>query len=152
MLTKPKRYMFPHDVFAGLSSIDSFHEKVEYLKKHQSFTIKTILQANFNPHIILDLPAGTPPYNKDNTPAENSLARIDKAIKVLGALVVQGGVPSVGLDKIRKETRFLQLLESINEKDAEIVVAMKDKKLTELYPLVDRTLAAAAFPDIVSPA
>jgi hypothetical protein len=144
----PKKYMFPSDVFNGLAEIASFHDRVAYLQKHQSYAIRTIIQANFNPHIIFDLPYGSPPFNADGLPAENSLARIDKGIKVLGSLIVQGK-PSVGLERIRKETRFLQLIESVNERDAAIIIAMKDKKLTEDFPLLDHALAKAAFPDIV---
>ncbi len=144
----PKKYMFPHEVFNELSNINSFHDRVAYLQEHQSYSIRTIIQANFNPHIQFDLPYGSPPFNGDDMPPENSLGRIDKQIKVLGSLIIQGN-PSVGLERIRKETKFLQLIESINRKDADIIIAMKDKKLEEAFPILDRTLAKAAFPDMV---
>lgn len=143
------KYMFPHEVFNGLSDIASFHDRVAYLQEHQTFAIRTIIQANFNPHIIFDLPGGAPPFNKDNMPPENSMGRLDKQIKVLGSLIVREQ-PSVGLERLRKETKFLQLLESINVNDAMIIVAAKDKTIgSKIYPILDRTLAVAAFPDIV---
>jgi len=103
----------------------------------------------FSPNIRLDLPEGIPPFSRDNLPLGNSMGRVDKAIKVLGKLALMPGqTPSSGLSKIKKETLFIQLLESVNEKDAEAIIAMKDKTLSQLYPVLDETLAKAAFPDI----
>lgn len=140
-------YSYPHEVFAALGNISSFHDRVKFLQDKQSFAIRTILQCNFTPSIILDLPDGAPPFTRDVLPVGNSLGRIDKAVKILGQLVL-GERPSTGLDRMRKETRFIQLLESINEKDADVIIAMKDKKLSEVFPVLDLTLAKAAFPNL----
>jgi hypothetical protein len=142
------RYLYPHEVFGALDKIDSFHERVKFLQDKQSFSIRTILQCNFTPSIILDLPDGSPPFQRDVMPLGNSLGRVDKAVKVLGSLVAPGGVQTKGLGRMKKETRFIQLLESVNEKDADVIIAMKDKELTKMYPVLDRTLAKAAFPNL----
>lgn len=144
-----RQYKYPSEVFSELQNINSFHERVEYLKSNQSFAIRTILQCNFTPTIILDLPEGNAPFNRDSMPIEQSRARIDKAIKVLGRLVLPAsGIPSVGLSRIKKERLFIQLLESINENDADVIVAMKDKKLTKMYSAVTSQLAKKSFPDL----
>lgn len=143
-----KVYRYPYEVFEKCSEFNSFHDRVEYLKSEDSFSVKTILQANFNPHILFDLPDGVPPYTPDDKPGDQTLGRLDKLIKVLPRLIVEGK-PSVGLVKINKENKFIQLLEAINAKDALVIIAMKDKKLTDLFPVIDYTLAKAAFPDII---
>ena len=147
---KPPRYLYPHEVFAGLASIDSFHARVAFLQAKQSFAIRTILQCAFTPSIVLDLPDGAPPFTRDVLPVGNSLGRIDKAVKVLGQLVAHKGIPSTGLVRMRKETRFIQLLESVYEKEADVIIAMKDKALTKMYPSLDSTLVKAAFPNLFS--
>jgi hypothetical protein len=147
---KVQKYLYPHEAFAALSKIDSFHDRVKFLQEKQSFAIRTILQCAFTPHIVLDLPEGVPPFERDILPVGNSLGRVDKAVKVLGQLVAPGGTPTKGLSRMKKETRFIALLESINGKDADVILAMKDKKLTEMFPALDLTLAKAAFPNIFS--
>ena len=147
---KPPRYLYPHEVFGALDKIDSFHARVAFLQAKQSFSIRTILQCAFTPSIVLDLPEGAPPFNRDVLPVGNSLGRVDKAVKVLGKLVARNGVPSVGLGRMKKETLFIQLLESIYEKDADVIIAMKDKQLTKMFPSLDHTLAKAAFPNLFS--
>lgn len=148
-ITKHK-YRYPYEVFAELEAIKSFHERVKHLQQNASFAIKTILQCNFSPHIKLDLPEGSPPYRKDVMPPDQTPARIDKAIKVLGKLACYPGQPAAsGLAKIKMETLFVNLLETINENDAEIILAMKEKELEKSYPSIDLTLVKTAFPELV---
>lgn len=144
----PTKYNYPHEVFAKVGTIESFHDRVKYLKDTQTFAIRTILQCNFNPHILLDLPEGAPPFNRDGLPPENSMGRIDKSIKVLGRIAIVGGKPSVGLERMRKETQFIQLLESVHSADADIILAMKSKTLDKMFPTIDKTLVDAAFPGL----
>lgn len=144
-----KKYKYPYEVFSGLSEIGSFHDRVNHLRENSSFAIRTILQCNFSSHIRLDLPDGSPPFNRDNLPLGNSMGRIDKAIKVLGRIAISPGQsPSVGLGRIKKETLFIQLLEAVNENDADVIIAMKDKTLSQKFPVLDETLVKAAFPDL----
>lgn len=146
-----KKYKYPHEVFAQLGELESFHDRVEFLKTYQSFAIRTILQFNFTPSLSLDLPEGNPPFNVDKMPAGYSLSSIDKNIKLLSKIVLYPGqTPAVGLSKIKKETIFIRLLESVSEKDAEIILAMKEKNLSKLYPIIDLTLTKAAFPTLFS--
>jgi hypothetical protein len=141
------KYQYPHEVFAYVTTLSSFDDRVQYLEANASFAIKSILQCNFSPHIVLDVPAGAPAFKRDTLPGDQTLARIDKAIKVLGDLVLKRGqTPTASLLSIKRQSRFIQLLESVNEKDADIIIAMKDKILTLLFPVIDETLAKAAFP------
>ena len=48
-----------------------------------------------------------------------------------------------------REKYFASILERIDAKDAEIVVAMKDKKLTELFPTVTKDLIKEAIPGLI---
>lgn len=145
---KARTYKYPYEVFGEIEKLNSFEEKVQYLKSHGTFAIKTILQGNFSPSIVFDLPHGPAPYNKDMMPPENSLARIDTSIKSLNKLILVKNTPAVGLVKVQKEKRFIQLLESINAFDAEIIIQMKDKALQETYPSLTLSLVETAFPQI----
>jgi hypothetical protein len=145
-----KIYRFPHEVFVEIQKTNSFHDRVVCLQENATFAIKTILQCNFSPDIHLDLPEGRPPYNADESPPDLTPARIDKAIKVLGKLALAPGQsPASGLVKIRKESLFINLLESVCKADAEIILDMKDKTLEKRFPSVDLTLVNKAFPNLV---
>ena len=148
MTQQRRKYNYPHEVFSAIEEIKSFHDRVEYLKTHSNYAIKSIIQANFASYIEFDLPVGAVPFVKDGTPPENSMARIERAVKVLGRLIKSNGHESTLMERASKENRFIQLIESINENDAEIIVAMKDKNLTKLFPKVTEALAKKAYPDL----
>jgi hypothetical protein len=144
---KKRTYLYPHEVFAKLNSIESFHERVKYLQENASFAIKTILQCNFS-KLVLELPDGMPPFKEDPMPSGYNLTRIDKAIGILPRLIKED-TPAPALTRIKKETMFIRLLESIHKDDAAILVYMKDKEITKHYPNVDITLVKTAFPTLV---
>jgi hypothetical protein len=144
MIAKPKTNLLPHEVFKKVALAKTPAARVKLLQENESFSLKTILQGNFDSRIKMDLPEGAPPYNKDKAPAGLQMARIDGAIKMLGNLIVGNS-----LSKIRKEMLFVQLLESIHAEDAEIVIAMKDKTLSDLFPCLTAKLVRQAFPTLL---
>jgi hypothetical protein len=139
----------PYEVFSEVEKLASFHDRVEFLKANETFSVKTILQCNFLPSIILDLPEGAPPFRRDPMPPDMAKSRIDKSIKILGKLALAPGQrPAHGLAKLKKERSFISLLEAVSEHDADVIIAAKDKELTKLYPMIDATLAKTAFPTL----
>jgi hypothetical protein len=44
---------------------------------------------------------------------------------------------------------FLQILETIHPKDADMILAMKDKKLETLYPGITRDLVKQTWPGLI---
>lgn len=139
----------PYEVFTLIEQTNSFHDRVKLLRDYETFAIKTILQCAFTPTINLDVPEGSPPFLRDVLPPKNSLGRIDKSIKILSRIALIGDQkPAVGIARIKNEKLFIQLLESVNENDADVIIAMKDKKLSKMYPSIDKTLVMTAFPQL----
>jgi hypothetical protein len=58
---------------------------------------------------------------------------------------LQGGNPS--LTSLRRETMFIQMLEGLHPREAEIMVLVKDKKLQTKYKIT-RAAIAEAYSDI----
>jgi len=58
---------------------------------------------------------------------------------------LQGGNPS--LTSLRRETMFIQMLEGLHPREAEIMVLVKDKKLQTRYKIT-KSAIAEAYPDI----
>ena len=60
-------------------------------------------------------------------------------------MFVKGGNDS--LSTIRRETIFIQMLEGLHPKEADIVIAVKDKNLEDMYD-VSFEVVEEAYPDI----
>ena len=58
---------------------------------------------------------------------------------------LKGGDP--GLNAIRRETMFINILQGLHPLEAEIVCLIKDKKLGEKYKIT-KEIVAEAYPDI----
>ena len=58
---------------------------------------------------------------------------------------VKGGNDS--LSKIRRETMFINLLQGLHPKEAEVIILTKDKKLTDKYKITFDNVKEA-YPDI----
>jgi hypothetical protein len=144
MIAKPKSDKLPHEILKALTEAENHTSRVKILQDNESFTLKTILQGNFDDNVVLDLPEGAPPFRRDPAPAGLQMSRIDNSIKNLGYFVKGSSLPP-----IRKEMLFVQLLESIHPEDADIIIAMKDKKLTKLCPVLSLALVRKAFPDLI---
>lgn len=134
----------PHEVFELVTAAKNIDKRVELLQKYSTFAIKTILQANFKSTVVFDLPEGIPPYRKDAGVAGLQVKNIEKSIYDLKYLTKTANV-----DKIKKETIFIRLLETCHPKDSEIIIAMKDKKLNELYKGITEATVRKAFPNLL---
>jgi hypothetical protein len=53
---------------------------------------------------------------------------------------------------MKREKIFIELLETIHPDEAQVVIAMKDKKFTELYSNITYDLVRQALPEIKLPA
>jgi hypothetical protein len=58
---------------------------------------------------------------------------------------LKGGNPA--LSGLRRETMFIQMLEGLHPKEAEVMVLVKDKRLQEKYKIT-QAIVAEAYPDI----
>ena len=118
-------------------------EKVKVLRENESWALKDILKGTFDDSIKWNLPAGTPPYNATAPhSAPGNLLRENKKF----AYFVKGGKGDK-LMKAKREQIFIGLLETVEPKDAELVVGMINKKM----PVTGITKATVqeAFPGLI---
>lgn len=145
-------------------------KKVEVLKTYEHDALKTIFIWNFDNTVISLLPEGAVPYGdvKDQNVYSGNLS--DNLIREaaggeaataqdLGGLgrtslrreyqnlyhYVQGGNNT--LSTIRREMMFINLLEGLHPKEAELLCLVKDKKLTDKYKITLENVKEA-YPDI----
>jgi hypothetical protein len=134
----------PFEIFERVQSADKAAERILILQENESYELKTILQAAFRSDIKFDLPPGAPPYTPSSNPAGVNFSPLRKQVDTLVRLLVGNNT----YNRFKKEMVFIKLLENIHSSDAEILIAMKDKKLTKKYSLLTSSLIKKAFPNL----
>lgn len=144
MIKRKTMVLFPHEVFESLEQSKNKQERIAILRNGTSLALKFILQCAFDDSVILDLPAGAPPYRPEKSPLGLQPAPLKQAIQILTHLTKS----NTRIDKLRKEKLFIQLIETAYYKDAIVIIDAKDKKLHKTYPLLTKSLVREAFPDM----
>lgn len=116
-------------------------DRVEKLRQLGVPVIQQILKYAFDPNIKFLLPEGKPPYTPN--PYIDQDTRLYSEVRRL-YLFVEGGSPN--LTNLRRETIFIQFIEGIDKNDAELICAVKDKKLP--FKSLTSDVVKAAFPDL----
>jgi hypothetical protein len=130
------------EVLAGLDDCKSDTERVNFLRSvgpRYETALRVILKHAFDPKIKFALPEGAPPYETVEPTAGALLHGVRKL-----HVFLEGNYPT--LKQGRREQLFTELLSTLVPGDAEIVVAMKDKKFT--HSSVNRKLVLKAFPGL----
>jgi len=145
-------------------------KKVEALKYYEHDSIKSIFIWNFDDCIKSLLPEGDVPYGDgeqqqifSGTLSDNIAREAAGGESATGQDLdgrnktslrrewrqlfhfVKGGNST--LSSLRRETMFIQMLEGLHPKEAEIICLVKDKKLTDVYKLT-YDVVKEAYPDI----
>ena len=130
------------EILEKVSKISRRSDKVNELRKHDCFALRTILQGAFHPGVKWLLPEGVPPFKK------NDLVDLEGVLYAEARklyLFVEGGKND--LKPLRRETLFVELLESLAPADADLLCAVKDKKIP--YKGITPQLVKEAFPGLL---
>jgi hypothetical protein len=161
---------FVFEILELASAQKTVAKKVEVLKKYEHDSLKTIFIWNFDSTVISLLPDGEVPYaNADEQSVYSGTLSQNLSMEASGGEsatgqdlngrgktslrreyenlyhYVKGGNDS--LSKIRRETMFINLLQGLHPKEAEVLILTKDKKLTDKYKITFDNVKEA-YPDI----
>lgn len=114
------------DIVDKLRSAKTKTERVEILKTNDSSALRGILRMNFDDELTLDLPDGTPPFKKLDVPP--GMGNTTLKASVTGWYVFSKTL-SPTLKQSKRENIFISLLESLEPREAEILIRAKDKLL-----------------------
>jgi len=134
-----------HSVSALLTEINSLKTKdavVQALIVNGHPVLKNILKYMCDPTIKFLLPEGTPPYKASIFKEPKAL--LAEAHKIY--LFVEGGNPNI--KPLKRERLFIDILESIDKEDAELLIAMKDK--INPYKYITPDIINTAFPGLIA--
>jgi hypothetical protein len=131
-------------ILEDTSKLRSKDDRVKFLRSHYpNKTMLRLLKCTFDTNVIWELPEGTPPYRPfaESEPDISGLYQEERKLY----LFIKGGNPN--LNQVRRETLFVQLLESIHPKEAELLIAVKDRKLP--YKGITKEIVQEAFPKLL---
>ena len=167
------RVPFAYEVLEAASKQRTKPRKIEVLQKYAHDSIMAILIWNFDETAISVLPPGDVPYG--NTREDNNVTgtlsdKINDAVDKMSEMgstslgsqdqgqasirkeytkfynFIKGGNDK--LSGLRRETMFINILEGLHPLEAEILVLVKDKKLTDKYKIT-KEIVSAAYPQII---
>ena len=137
---------FIHEILDLVGEQRTKAKRVEILKEYRDDSLTAILIWNFDDRVQSAVPDGQGPYKENEVPVGTDHTSLRREWKQLYHFI-KGGNDS--LSGLRRESMFIQLLEGLHPKEAEIICLVKDKELEEVYPKVTLDVVKEAFPDIV---
>ena len=137
---------FIHEILDLVSEQRTKAKRVEILKEYRDDSLTAILIWNFDDRVQSAVPDGQVPYKENEVPVGTDHTSLRREWKQLYHFI-KGGNDT--LSSLRRESMFIQLLEGLHPKEAEIICLVKDKELEEVYPKVTLDVVKEAFPDIV---
>ena len=164
---------FAFEVLDLVSKQRTKAKKVEILKKYEEPSLKSLLIWNFDESVVSMLPPGEVPYSgfdDQNVYSGTLTTKINEEVRKmhetgsfsLGSSDQQGHTTirresknfyrfikggQDGLSTVRRETMFINILQGLHPLEAEILVLVKDKRLSEKYKIT-QDVVAQAYPDI----
>ena len=163
---------FAYEVLDAASKQRSKAKKIEVLQKYKHPSLMTIFIWNFDETIISALPQGEVPYGnnlEDQTSTGTLSGKINDAVGKMQEMgsnslgsqdqgrasiraefkkfynFCKGGNDS--LSNLRRESMFINILTGLHPLEAEILILVKDKKLSEKYNIT-KEIVSAAYPEI----
>jgi hypothetical protein len=132
------------EVLQKVSNAKTKAEKIKLLNEHNTPALRAILIANFDESIISMLPEGEVPFTPNDAPKGTEHTVLEHEYRKL-YLFFKGGNSSV--NQTTRENLFIQLLEGLQEEEANLLVLVKDKSLGRKYKIT-KACVEEAFPTI----
>lgn len=128
-----------------LQQINELKDKkqiIESLRVNGHPVLMNILKYMFDPSIKFLLPEGKPPFKVNIYDEPKALLNESRRLY----LFIEGGNPN--LKPIRREQIFIEILETVSPDDADLLIAMKDKKSP--YKYITKAVVKEAFPGLIT--
>ena len=132
-----------NEVLQKVSNAKTKAQKIKLLRDLNSPALRAVLIANFDESVISMLPDGDVPYKPNDAPEETEHTKLVQEYRKL-YLFFKGGA---NISQARRETLFIQLLEGLHAKEAEVLTLIKDKKIGKRWKIT-RQCVEEAFPEI----
>ena len=117
-------------------------QKVNILREYNSESLRMIIKASFDPKIEWAVPEGNVPFKRNQAPAGTEHTVLAYECRKLWHFIKGADNQTA---QFKKETMFIQMLEGLNENEADVLVAAKDKRLHQVYKGLSEPVVLEAF-------
>jgi len=131
------------EIVADARALSTIAEKAQFLKANNSKELRNILILMYDTRFTFDLPTTPPPYRPSVVNESHGLL-YREARKL--SYFVNEMKDGENLDRVRKESLFIQMLESVDKDDALLLLQMLAK---EPYPDLPVEAIHEAFGPII---
>ena len=132
------------EILQAVSSAKTKASKINLLREYRNPALVSLLIWNFDESIKSSVPDGEVPYTPSDKPIGDGISRLVSNQRMFYNFV-EGG--NVDLTRTRRESLFIELLESLHKDEAELLCLVKDKKIGSKYRIT-RNVVAEAYEDI----
>lgn len=133
-------------IFEEVEKATSKDAKVKILRSYDNQILRGILRIGFDQDIKMLLPEGEPPFKKDKE-VPDGYSETNLFVEFRRFYIWLD--PTKNVNKTRREQLFIQMLEGLHWKEAEVVCLAKDKILDTKYKTLKEELVRSAFPDLL---
>lgn len=134
------------NIYEIFDEVNKSATPAETLKKLHNPLVREMLKLNYCYSESFDLPEGEPPYKTNKMlPIGHSDTTLYAELRRLYIFF-----KSKDLAKGRKEQLFVHMLEGIHWTEGKVLIAIKDRKLEELFPNITLEVAKQVYPTLVT--
>ena len=130
------------EILDKVSKLKTKKEKVAWLKRHDSDGLRMVVKSSFDPELKWLLPDGDVPFNRNDAPEGTEHTDLHIESKKLYHFI-EGG--NYEITQTKRETLFIQMLEGLQENDADVLISAKDKSLHRKFKGLSDNVVKEAF-------
>lgn len=135
-----------YEVFAEFENAPTKETKIDVLRRNGNFAVKSVLQGTYSPAVQFIIEE-IPNFKKSDAPP--GLGYSNMTIELKRAYLFEKNNPNVSpsLSMARRKQILIQILESLEAKEAEVFMNMLLKK--QNVKGLDAKIVKEAFPDLI---
>ena len=130
------------EILDKVSKLKTKKEKVAWLKDQNTDGLRVVIKSSFDPKIKWLLPEGDVPFRRNDAPAGTEHTDLHMESRKLYHFI-EGG--NYDITQTKRETLFIQILEGLEESDADVLVAAKEKSLHRKFKGLSDNVVKEAF-------
>lgn len=132
-----------YEIIEKVAAAKKREDKISILRQyHNNWALKDILRGTYDDKIQWNLPAGKPPFDPaDEQTHPSSLTQHNKKF-----MYFVKGLQGDQMAAVKREKIFLDIIETVHPKDAELMLGMINKKSIKG---VTKKIVEEAFPDLI---
>ena len=117
-------------------------EKVAILQQHDHPSLRILLKASFDPTKVWVIPAGYVPFKPNDCPEGTDHTNLLHEARKLWHFIKGADADT---KQAQKEHMFIQMCEGLHENEAKLLIAVKDKRLHQIYKGLSKDVVKEAF-------